>query len=922
MKANASVAPPQAQPLPQSPPAVFTALSPHTPIPAAAAGISIQSILCAGTPMIKYPNKVSRRPEERTVRVVGLWQSADDAEGLAETDSTGASIVWDKPASKKRKSGEHCGIVTLVQSDFLSLPPAQLRAVREIRLGQNTKAFELHGKRTEVEERAFSIIYTADDGSFKVLNLVAPTKEVCVLWVSGLHMLLANSSLPSTGVVESSASIPSSINNWLETRWKDVDSNNSGTLELDSVTQLMGRLNIRLSRKEIKSALKSSGIAKNRRIRFEEFEQLFRSLRFRPEVGELFSMLAKSDPSGLSFDEFELFLCETQKNDFTRERCIDIFKKYSSLVDDSDLHGTRMGIEHFTAFLLSANNSVFRKANVASVCHDMNHPISQYFINSSHNTYLLGDQFAGECSVEGYIRALQRGCRCIELDCFDGTNGPTIYHKNSLTNKILFKDVIDAISRYAFVASPYPVILSLETHCSLEQQGQMAKILIETIGSALVMAPLVPHEACLPSPADLKGRILVKGKVVSLDPDVSRIFVSSDEDESDGDLVSAGSPSESSGLANNQDTSASNMPDNAVGSAEKISFLRRVSSALAASPEVSTNKLRVSASHGKFPGFSNDRSAIKKRYIIEKSLTDLVVYFKAVRYSGVGLLDSMRIDQMISISENKFLGSLSRSFSFSTRSTGARKSSSHLPNNYSTTPFWTTEVWTQYHAQHVTRIYPSPLRISSSNIENPCLFWECGVQMVAINLQTFDRGCQVNTAMFAGNGGCGWLLKRPLRSAGWSFDGFRWSYGDQSATKHLAAEPQPMVLAVQVISAQQLPSKEGVGVMRWLISSPPCVEIEIAGCERDCAKYKTRTSTVGGFNAVWKEEFRFRITNPDLAVLRFQVFSGESKLTNEVLGCFAIAVENLELGYRHVPLLNRHGEIIPFSTLFLRLSIF
>lgn len=60
-----------------------------------------------------------------------------------------------------------------------------------------------------------------------------------------------------------------------------------------------------------------------------------------------------------------------------------------------------------------------------------------------------------------------------------------IYHGHTLTTKILFTDVIKCIRDHAFATSPYPVILSIENHCSVKQQKVMANCMENILGGKL-----------------------------------------------------------------------------------------------------------------------------------------------------------------------------------------------------------------------------------------------------------------------------------------------------------------------------------------------------------------------------------------------------------------------------------------------------
>ena len=51
-----------------------------------------------------------------------------------------------------------------------------------------------------------------------------------------------------------------------------------------------------------------------------------------------------------------------------------------------------------------------------------------------------------------------------------------IYHGHTFTTKIPFGAVVETIDKNAFVTSAYPIILSIENHCSLQQQTRMAHI--------------------------------------------------------------------------------------------------------------------------------------------------------------------------------------------------------------------------------------------------------------------------------------------------------------------------------------------------------------------------------------------------------------------------------------------------------------
>lgn len=77
----------------------------------------------------------------------------------------------------------------------------------------------------------------------------------------------------------------------------------------------------------------------------------------------------------------------------------------------SDVDVNRISRDQFEAYLLMNTNDAFDPEKERHDKADMDQPLSEYWINSSHNTYLIGDQYTSQSSVEMYSNALYRGCR-------------------------------------------------------------------------------------------------------------------------------------------------------------------------------------------------------------------------------------------------------------------------------------------------------------------------------------------------------------------------------------------------------------------------------------------------------------------------------------------------------------------------------
>ncbi|KAF5377772.1 hypothetical protein D9757_008113 [Collybiopsis confluens] len=769
-----------------------------------------------------------------------------------------------------------------------------IECIKELRFDGDTSYYRsLYKLPSDIQSRWITIIYILD-GKYKILHIIASSDPVFQLWKDSLEKLYAVRQGLMTGTY---GNVIRDVV-WEKQYWKSADHDGDQRLEFDDVQRLCRSLSLHFSEEELTKLFNTADVHDRGYLDWAAYQEFVKLLKKRPEVETLYQ---KVSGGKLDFAAFKKFMQESQESNLSDDNLKAIFLLYAGKDDittSTQPQGAprelSMGLDEFAAFLRSPDNAATREDH-----HDMTRPVSEYFISSSHNTYLIGNQLVGVSTIEGYIRALLHSCRTVELDIYDGNEEPQVnkkcpqmlavthsrffkvYHGKTLTSKVSVREICHAIAKYAFHASPYPVVISAEMHCGVKQQDMIVEIMKNTFGSALVSAPIEGREKikALPSPEALRGKILLKTKNLN---------------------ISAGK-------------NLTLQPKKAVTATED-NFTSSSSASSASHSSLIDEFKEIKA---KIVRKVRDRSKPKQKQM-SFSLASLLVYTVGVKCRGIGPNEHYEPEHIFSISENS--------------------ANKYLRGK-------TTDL-VRHTQTNLIRVYPKGTRLDSSNYE-PHLYWAAGAQVVAINWQTFDLGFMINYAMFQRNARAGYVLKPPALRPGNE-------HLFQKRTKHyldltvMSYSEETMEL-LKDKSGQEIESivdplvEVSLHIPIWSHSPFVANEAEVEGAEyspptNTTSSRPTTARTVSistgsvknnGFNPVWQEELCIPFDcvgdMMDLIFVKFSIKQEKRKAKDEdedgPIAVYCCSLGSLERGFRYLPLHDSQMSPHLFSTLFVEIKM-
>ncbi|KAL7934801.1 putative phospholipase C [Trichoderma chlorosporum] len=574
-------------------------------------------------------------------------------------------------------------------------------------------------------------------------------------------------------------------------------------------------------------------------------------------------------------DQVRVFVKKVQGHDVTAEAA-------ARLVGGPDLD-----LGGFLAFMTSSHSSAVLPVKKE----DFSWPLASYFISSSHNTYLTGNQLSSDSTTGAYTNVLLRGCRCVEIDVWDGdesdaessesetSDDEAAAKKAALKEKAKKekKEAQDKDKKGGWTDQLKSKMDKMHIGKKMEKMEEKATEKVTELQEAVTRKP---DPDAVVEPRVLHGYTLTKDVPFR---DVCEAIRDSAFVASEMPLIVS---LEVHCSARQQvvmvdimkqvwDGLLATEPDAAIEALPSPESLRRkiLIKVKYVPPGAPLDKVdTIRSEQGPVPAAGPPAKPAKTI----QELARLAIYTQGVTFKGWAQPEAAMPTHIFSISEKKFID-------------------------------YQEKQWAalfNHNRDYLLRAYPAGFRIGSSNL-NPAIFWGGGAQMIALNWQETDEGMMLNEGMFTGTGG--YVLKP---------QGYR---PKLSTAEDVSIAHKSAALAFTFLSAQNIPlppgEKSAKGFKPYIK-----VELHVEGSRSSHAQgdgrayeseYKVRTKTHKGRDVdLGAEKLEFKKIAglvEELTFVRFTIRDDE--IGRDDLAAWAcVRLDRLGQGYRFIHLRNAKGQ--------------
>ncbi|URE05944.1 phospholipase C [Musa troglodytarum] len=562
------------------------------------------------------------------------------------------------------------------------------------------------------------------------------------------------------------------------------------------------------------------------------------------DVREAFAAYA-GGAAQMGADQLQRFLAEAQGEAAATladaERIVELLRRRHHL--PSVLARPGITLDDFFHFLFTGDlNPPVR----SQVHQDMKLPLSHYYIYTGHNSYLTGNQLSSDCSDLPIIKALQRGVRVIELDMWPNSTKDDVHilHGRTLTSPVEMIRCLRSIKEFAFCASPYPVVITLEDHLTADLQAKVAQMVTLIFGDMLYYPESDSLEE-FPSPESLMNRVIISTKPPKEYLEAKKITAKEDDSQKSGQV------------SNDEETWGNDIED------------LKASSASNDKKEDEQNGDEQDEEDSDDDDDDDDEHGFQQNSAPEYRR---IITVHAGKPKG-RMRDALKVDphkvRRLSLSEQQL----------------EKLAESHGPD------------LVRFTQKNILRVYPKGTRFNSSNY-NPLLGWMHGAQMVAFNMQGYGRSLWLMQGLFRANGGCGYVRKPDfLMKVG--------PHGEVFDPE--ASLPVKITLMVKVYMGDGWRMDFSQTHFDAYSPPDFYTKVGIAGVPADTKMKKTKIIE-DNWTPVWEEEFSFPLTIPELALLRIEVHEYDMSDKDDFGGQTCLPVWELRPGIRAVPLHDRKGN--------------